>query len=207
MIDLSSFYFWILLFTVLVSYKAFKDRILFGKLLFNAYRVKQDNEWYRLLSHGLVHGDGMHLFFNMFVLYMFGGTVESSFVSFFGSSGRFLFLGMYVSALLVSTLVSLVKHQNNPTYNAVGASGAVSAVVFAFILINPTVKLGLFFIPPFIPGWIFGILYLMYSHYMGKKGMDNIGHEAHFYGALYGFVFPIILEPELFLRFLTEIGF
>lgn len=205
MIDIFSIHFAIILITVIVSYRAFSDRILFGKLMFNPYQVQHRNEWYRFFTHGLIHGDGMHLFFNMFVLYMFGGIVEESFLSIFGIKGGFWFVLMYVSALLISTSASFIKHKNNPSYNAVGASGAVSAIVFSFILMNPEVKLGLFFIPPFIPGWIFGILYLAYSHYMGKKGMDNIGHEAHFWGALYGFVFPLILEPELFQRFLDKI--
>jgi membrane associated rhomboid family serine protease len=204
MIDLFSVHIAILIITIIVSNKAFKDRILYGKLMFNAYQIQHRNEWYRFFSHGLVHGDVMHLGVNMFVLYMFGGYVEDVFKQHFENKGIFFFILMYVTALVVSTSASFLKHKNNPAYNAVGASGAVSAIVFSFILFNPDTLLYLFFVLP-IPGWLFGLLYLVYSHYMGKKGADNIGHEAHFWGALYGFVFPLILEPELFQRFLEKI--
>jgi membrane associated rhomboid family serine protease len=195
----------IILLTVLVSYQAFKDSVLFSKLMFNPYLIHHYKQLHRILTHGFVHADTPHLLFNMFSLYIFGEHIENVFIQFFGKIGLLYFVLLYLGGMIFSSFSSYIKYYNKPNYNAIGASGAVSAIVFAFILIYPTQKIGIFFIPPFIPGWIFGLLYLAYSHWMSKKQMDNIGHEAHFWGAVFGFLFTLLLKPSLFQHFINQV--
>ncbi len=186
----------------LVSIIAFGNHRLFDKLKFNATFIKEGREYYRFLSYGLIHADYIHLLVNMYVLYIFGSFVESVYIHLFGLKGIYFFILLYAGSLFIATAASYAKHQNNPWYNAVGASGAVSAIVFAYILINPLGGIGLVFIPSLrIPAFVFGILYLIYSAYMAKRGKDNIGHDAHFWGALAGFAFTAALKPALILRF------
>jgi membrane associated rhomboid family serine protease len=179
-----------------------------GKFRFNAYLIWQKRQIYRMFTYGLIHTDYWHLLFNMLTLYFFGDYVESCFRTVLGmGAGTITYIIMYVSALAVSTSVDLFRHKDNPGYNAVGASGAVSAVIFAAIFFNPTMRISLMFIPIPTPGWLFGILYLVYCFYMDRRGMDNIGHSAHFVGAVYGFMFPLMIRPsliEVFMRQLTN---
>ncbi|MBI2268916.1 MAG: rhomboid family intramembrane serine protease [Bacteroidetes bacterium] len=190
--------------TTLISISAFSNRDLFGKLLFNASAVYNHRQWYRLFSHGLVHADAGHLLLNMFVLFSFGTAIENHyFKAIFSQNASFVFALMYVTALPASTLYSYYKHKHNYAYNAVGASGAVSAVVFACILISPLSTLLVWFIP--VKAFIFGALYLAYSWYMGKKGTDNVGHDAHFWGAVYGIVFTAVLKPGLIMNFIYQL--
>jgi membrane associated rhomboid family serine protease len=140
----------------------------------------------------------------MFVLYFFGRAVESYFASWFGNKATFLFLLLYLGGVLVSNLYSLVRQRDNYYYNAIGASGAVSAVLFAFIFFNPWEKLYFFGLFP-IPGILFAAGYLIYSWYMSKRESDNVAHDAHFLGAVFGFVFPILIKPELFGRFIDHL--
>lgn len=191
--------------SALVSIIAFSNRILFDRLKFNAYFVTHSKEWYRTLTYGLIHANWMHLIINMYVLYSFGNVVEHFFGLLFFEKAQFYFVLMYVSSLAISVLPDLQKHKENPTYNAVGASGAVSAVVFASILFFPVGEIYLFFIPFGIPSFIFGAVYLIYSVYMAKKESDNIGHMAHFSGAVFGFIFPILFKPKLFILFFEQI--
>ena len=177
-----------------------------SKFRFNAYLVWQKRQIYRLFSYGLIHADYWHLLFNMLTLYFFGDLVEAYFcVSFGMKAGILIYVLMYVSALAVSTSVDLYRHKDNPGYNAVGASGAVAAVIFAAIFFNPTMRISLLFIPIPTPGWLFGILYLAYCFYMDRRGMDNIGHSAHFVGAVYGFLFPMMIKPSLIEVFTTQL--
>lgn len=186
--------------TVIVSLIAFNNREIFRRLAFNAYDIKHYKNSYRFLSYALIHADWIHLFINMMVLYSFGRVVEEYYAMLFGAKGILYFILLYVGGTALSTLPSYGKHKDDYTYTAVGASGAVSAVVFAFILFDPLGKLTLFPIPIGIPAIIFGVMYLLYSAYMGKKNIDNVGHDAHFWGAVFGFVFTIILKPELIVR-------
>ncbi len=165
---------------------------------FNAYLVWHKHQYYRMLTHGLVHADYWHLVFNMLTLYFFGDFVDACFQSVFDTgAGRAMYLTLYVTALAASSSVDLMRHKDNPGYNAIGASGAVSAVLFAAIFFNPTMKISLMFIPIPTPGWLFGILYLAYCFYMDKRGLDNIGHSAHFMGAVYGFLFPLLITKMI----------
>lgn len=190
----------LVLVTGVVSYLAFQRTELFYRLMFNPFQILQRREWYRLLSHGLVHADWVHLMVNMFVLWSFGQFVENRFQAMEAigkiGSARFTFLLFYASALVVSSLLTLYKHRNHYQYNSVGASGAVSAMVFCSILFEPSQLIYLFAILP-IPGWLFGFSYLAYSWYMGKKESDYINHDAHFVGAVYGLLFPLLLQPSL----------
>ena len=189
--------------TVLASYLAFQNHDLMEKLQFNAAKVIHQKQYYRLISHAFIHANWTHLFVNMFVLYFFGRGIEQYFGYFFGNRATAYFLLLYFGGVLASNIWSLIKHQNDYYYNAVGASGAVSALVFAFIFFNPWEKLLLFFIP--IPGILFAIGYLFYSYQMGKKSNDNVAHDAHLLGAIFGFVFPILIKPELFTQFIDQL--
>lgn len=193
--------------TVITSFKAMEDYSMKNKMMFNAYAIKKNKEWYRFFSSGLIHADWTHLFFNMFSLYMIGRYVEANYSQYnvFGGKGPLFYILLYVGGLIMSSLYSYEKHKNNMYYNALGASGAVSSVVFAFIILNPTARLGLFFIPPIIPAYIFGGIYLAAEYYLGKRGNTNIGHDAHFWGAIYGILFTIALKPSLFSRFIHQI--
>jgi len=191
--------------TVIVSISAFNNVELFSKLKFNAYQIKHSGEKWRFLSYALVHSGWMHLIINMYVLYSFGGVVESLFRSSFGAIGSLYYILLYVGGVLFSTVFDFGKHKDDIYYNAVGASGAVSAVVFSSILVYPAGSIFLFPIPFPLPSWVFGIAYLIYSAYMGKKGVDNIGHNAHFWGAIFGIVLTIILVPDVIQNFFSTI--
>lgn len=175
----------------------------FHKLKFNAYMIVHEKQHYRLLTSGFIHGSSWHLIFNMMTLYFFGYFVEDCFNAVFGAKGEFFYALMYLLAIAVSSISDLIKYKDNPEFNAIGASGAVSAIIFAAILFEPTMGIYLFFIPIPIPGYIFGPLYLIYCQYMAKKNIDNIGHSAHFWGAVFGFFFPILLQPSLIYYLLS----
>lgn len=196
----------ILAVTGLVSYKAFEDSSLKWRFMFNAYQIKERKEWYRFFSHGLIHADWMHLIFNAYVLFSFGKIVELTYLNIFGfGKGHLNYILLYVGGLAVSSFYSYAKHQDNPHYNALGASGAVSAVLFSFIAIYPSENLSLMFIPIPIKAWMMGGGYLLYSHFMAKKQMDNVGHDAHFWGAVFGFVVTFVFKPVLFSQFINQI--
>ena len=172
-------------------------------LMFNAYDVWHRHKWYKLFSNGLVHGGWGHLLFNMLTLYFFGTLVEQCFGAVFGSiTGGILYLVLYVSALAVSSIGDLIKYRDDWNYNAVGASGAVSAILFASILFEPKMGIYIYLIPIPIPGYIFAPLYLLYCWWAAKKNNDNIGHSAHFWGAVYGLLFPIVCHPAIINHFI-----
>ncbi len=191
----------------LVSLAAFQNRSLMAKLMFNAYLVKHSNEWYRVVTHAFIHSGWMHLFVNMWVLYIFGGMVEDAYSAYRGSMGTAGYIALYLGGILFATLPSYKRHQDNFNYNAVGASGAVAAVLFSAIYFAPTMNLYLMFIPIPIPAVIFGIGYLALEWYLDKKSNDNIAHDAHFWGAAFGFTFSVLMIPSQFGRFIDEILF
>ena len=196
----------ILAITCLVSAIALTNNELQNKLLFYPYGVETNRELYRYFTSGLVHGSWLHLGINMYVLFMFGQTVEKYYGFHFGSIGPYLYLLMYLGSLLISDIPTFFKHRNNPVYRSLGASGAVSGVVFSFILFDPNQSLMFIFLPIPIKAWILGILYLIYSVWAGKRQMDNINHDAHLYGALFGLTFTLALKPSLALDLLKHIG-
>ncbi|TRX70886.1 rhomboid family intramembrane serine protease [Carboxylicivirga sp. M1479] len=186
----------------LISIAGFSQPELLYKYQFNAWQIKNRKEYVRWISHGFFHGSWMHLLINMFVLWSFGGPVRQYFLVSLPGNSSIVFIFFFFSAIVISSIYSYLKEKNNYNYNAIGASGAVSAVVFASILYDPFRIIYLYFIP--IPGIVLGIGYLIYSRIMSKKNVDNIGHDAHFWGAVYGFIFPIILNPSLLIRFFNE---
>lgn len=190
--------------TVLVSYLAFQNTTLYSKLQFNAAKVVQEKQYYRLISHAFIHANWTHLGVNMFVLFFFGRNIEYYFDGYFGNKATVYYLLLYFGGILASNAWSLMKHRNNFYYNAVGASGAVSAILFAAIFFNPWEPLYLFAVIP-IPGILFAVGYLFYSYQKGKKGNDNVAHDAHLIGAVYGFIFPILLQPNLFGQFIDKL--
>ena len=193
---------WIIIgITAAVSYFAFQNSPLMDKLQFNAALIVHRKQYYRIISHAFVHVGWTHLLVNMMVLYFFGPHVEGYFRFEFEDRGTLFFLILYIGGIIISNAWSLIKHQDNYYYNAVGASGAVSSVLFTFIFSNPWEMLYLFAIIP-IPGILFAVGYLLYSYQMSRRESDNVAHDAHFLGAVYGFVFPIVLKPELFSRFI-----
>lgn len=190
---------------VLTSLVAFERGEIFNKLFFSPMQVLQ-GEWHRLIGHAFIHTSYLHLIVNMFVFYMFGRRVELFFYDEFGRpGGTLLFLLLYFGGLIVASLPSLVKHAKNPAYRAVGASGAVAAVLFAHILVHPANSLIVFPIPFPLPAFLFGILYVVYEHYMSKKEMDHIAHDAHLWGAIYGFAFTALCAPPLLKGFFITV--
>ena len=199
----------IIIITCVISYQAFNNPEMKAKLLFRPVDA-QRGEWYRFLSSGLIHADFMHLLINMYVLFVFGEVVEQIFTKIiFGDVwGRLAYIAFYMSAVVISSIPTYLRHQDNYAYSALGASGATSAIVFAFIITNPWSGLTLLFLPFFsIPALILGIVYIWYSSYMDKRGMDNIGHNAHLTGAIYGVVFTILaalLFQPFYLRMMLQ---
>jgi membrane associated rhomboid family serine protease len=181
----------IIITTAIVSFSAFGNDKVMNDLIFYPPAITANRQYYRFITSGFIHADIMHLAFNMLSLYFFAG-VETAFGEIFGNSGKLLYLSMYVLALIVSLLPTYAKNKNNYHYRSLGASGAVSAVIFAGIMIAPGLRMGFFIIPPVIPGFIFGPLYLLISAYMDRKGGDNINHSAHLWGALFGVTFMIV---------------
>lgn len=185
--------------TCLVSYQAFNNQELFEKLSFKPYKVVHNKEYYRLITNGFVHADWTHLFFNMLTLYFFGRTQEQIFTA---VNGEMSFILFYLLSIPASSLISLYQYKDDPRYSAIGASGAVNAILFSFILINPFSTIYAFFIP--IKAILFAILFLIYSSYMAKKNMDNIGHEAHISGAIFGVLFTILTLPNVINHFISQ---
>ena len=193
----------IILITSGVSFLAWNNKALYDKLIFNPYSIFHKNEWHRLFSSALLHADIPHLVINMFVLYSFGSFIEQVYAIYM-PGGIITYVVMYILSIAAANIKTLFENKNNVWYNAVGASGAVSAVVFAFVLVAPKEQIYFFGLLP-IPAFLYGLLYLVYSQYMAKKGNDNIGHDAHFFGAVFGFVFTGLLRPELFQLFIKQV--
>jgi len=203
----------IIIITCLVSVVAFSNQKILDDLIFWPPAISNRRQYYRFFTCGFIHADFVHLAFNMYSLYIFGVYVESKFILLFGDYGRLYYLLMYISALPICLLPTYAKNRENYYYKSLGASGAVSAVVFAFIFLEPLRDLGLVFLPPdfMIPGFIFGLIYLGISTYLDRKGGGSINHSAHIWGALYGIAFLIVFG-NIFGRykplesFIREIG-
>ncbi|WP_114777657.1 rhomboid family intramembrane serine protease [Botryobacter ruber] len=196
----------IIIVTVGISWYAWQNHDLMRNWIFEPYRVERDNSWHRFLTSGFLHADFTHLFFNMFTLYFFGSNVEYIFSYVFGPTvGILLYLLLYLGAIVVSDIPTYIKHRHDPGYRALGASGGVAAVVFASILFFPTDDICLYALLC-IPGFILGILYIIYSYYQGKRMGDNINHDAHLFGALYGFILSLALVPKAGPLFIEQIS-
>lgn len=186
----------IFIFTVITSLYAFYDTSIYGKFMLHPYNVSKGRGIYTLITSGLIHADWAHLFFNMFTFVAFAFTLEKL-------MGHWQFGVLYVVALIVSDLPTVFKHKNDFHYHSLGASGAISAVLFSYILFSPLSKLYLMFIPIGIPAIIFGVLYLIYCAYASKNSRDNINHDAHFFGALAGLILTVLLIQGIIPHFIS----
>lgn len=185
--------------TIAVSLLAFSNDSIYHKFMLHPYSVTRGEGAYTVVTSGFIHKDWMHLFFNMWSFYIFAFILEKYI-------GHWQFAVLYMVCLLFSDLPTIAKHKNDYGYRSLGASGAISGVVFSFILFEPLTKIGIMFIPIGIPAFIFGILYLFYCWYASKQSRDQINHDAHFFGALCGIMVTIILYHPIVPHFLNQLG-
>lgn len=186
--------------TCVVSFLGFKDGRIIDKLIFWPPAIRERREYYRFVSHGLIHADGQHLLFNMFTLYFFGRYFESFLAGRVGTVGYLIF---YAIAIVVAIIPTYYQNLNNRQYRSLGASGAVSAVLFAFILLNPWSLIFIFFIP--CPAIIYGVAYIAYTIWMERQRRDNINHSAHLWGAIYGMIITVAVEPSVLGAFVQKL--
>ncbi len=207
------------------SLYCFYDRNALYKYLFHPYSIKRNNEHYRFLTHAFIHGDTMHLFLNVFSLWMFGYAVEEIYYvniflddPFHASEeeqmhaiklARLAYIGLFTGGIYAASITEYFKHRNNPSYSSLGASGAIEAIIFSFIIIQPFQTLYLFVLP--MPAWLLGVVFLAGSYYLSKRktgnpDADRVGHEAHFWGAIFGIIYTICLKPSLLTQFFSTIS-
>lgn len=196
----------LIILTAGISIYAWSNQDLMQKWIFHPYSVRKRHEYYRFVTSGFLHADWTHLLFNMFSFYMFAQVVEQVFIGIHGPEvGIALFLLVYLGGIVVSDIYTFLKEHKNFNYHSLGASGGVSAIIFSSILLNPLTKIIIFPIPVGIPGFIFGGLYLLYSYYQAKRMGDNVNHDAHFYGAIFGFLVTFLLVPGALGNFIQQI--
>lgn len=195
----------IIFITVFASFYAWNNPAVQSGWMMNPYSIDKRNQYYRFLTSGFIHADMMHLGFNMFTFFFFGSNIERIFTLYFQGTGKIYFVMLYVLGIVISDIPSFLKNRNNYAYNALGASGGVAAVVFANILFNPLNKICLYGIFC-LPGFVIGSLYIVYSATMAKNQGDNINHDAHLYGALFGILFSIAIYPEVVLSFFNQLA-
>ena len=187
--------------TVLVSWLAFNNHRLLDRLMLWPPAIDRQHQYDRLLTHGFVHADWQHLLFNMITLYFFGRAVEGVFTDLIGAVGFLLF---YLSAILVAILPTYLRHRHDSRYRSLGASGAVSAVLFAYVLLAPWSLIFVFVLP--VPAILYAVFYVGYSIWMDRQGNDNVNHSAHLGGAGYGVLFTLVMEPRVFPYFLQQLS-
>jgi len=187
----------IFVFTLITSIYAFNDNQLFGKFMLHPYSIAKGNKLYTFITSGLIHADWMHLFFNMFTFFFFAFTLETMI-------GHWQFALLYIISLILSDIPTAIRHKNDYRYSSLGASGAISGVLFSYILFEPLTLLRVMFIP--MPAIVFGVLYLIYCMYMSKNSRDSINHDAHFFGALTGLILTVILVPGVIPHFIGELS-
>ena len=192
----------IIFITGLISIIGFRQSRVIDELIFWPPAISKKNQYYRFITCGLIHADYMHLIFNMVTLYFFGTIMEAHYQGELGLQ-KWYYLALYIGALIVSNIPTYMKHRNDDEYRSLGASGAVSAVLFAFILLSPWQQIIVIVFP--VPAIIYGVLFLVYSAYMSRKGGDHVNHDAHFYGALFGILFTIAVRPDVIDIFWNEL--
>ncbi len=180
-------------------YGLYGNRNVIDNLMLHPYSINRGKKYFTILGSGIVHADLNHLLFNMLSFFFFAFTLERI-------TGSLFFGLLYILSLLISDLPSIIKHKNNPDYYSLGASGAISAVIFSYILFDPLTKFYLFFIPIGIPAYIFGVLYLAYCAYAARQTGDHINHDAHFYGALSGLFITILFHKGILSNFIQTIS-
>ncbi|MVZ61819.1 rhomboid family intramembrane serine protease [Sphingobacterium humi] len=190
--------------TIGLSIYVFSNPQWYGRLMLHPYSVYRDkSKWYLVLTSGLIHKDWMHLLFNMITFYYFGFGLEATFVQISGPLGHLWFALLYIVALVLSDIATIIQNKDNYGYHSLGASGAISAVLFSYILFDPKMLLGIFMIIP-MPAYIFAVLYLGYCIWASKNASDGINHDAHLFGALTGILFTLILYPWIFKHFVSQ---
>jgi membrane associated rhomboid family serine protease len=192
----------IIIITSIITLAGFKNGKVVDELIFWPPAISKKHQYYRFITCGLIHADYMHLIFNMLTLYFFGTIMEAHYQGELGLQ-KYYYLALYIGALIVSNIPTYLKHRNDEDYRSLGASGAVSAVLFAFILLRPWQQIIVMIIP--VPAIIYGGLFLFYSAYMSRKGGDHVNHDAHFYGALFGILFTIAVRPDVINIFWNEL--
>jgi membrane associated rhomboid family serine protease len=202
--------------TVAISAYAWSNDDLMESWILRPYRMARDqSQFYRFLTSGFLHSDWGHLLFNMIAFYSFGGLVLDVLANgtnaqgidgFGGTGGIWRFLVLYLGGIIVSDIPTYFRHRDDRNYGSLGASGGVASVLFAGVIFAPLNKIYMMFIPVGIPGFIFGFLYLLYSYYQGRRRGDNINHDAHFYGALYGVVLTLVFVPVAGIEFVRQIS-
>jgi len=197
---------------IIFSLYCFNDKEAMGKYLFHPYSIKHHGEHYRFLTHAFIHGDLIHLAFNVLAFFSFGIVLEEDF---FGNPdifdpplGKLYYILLFTGGIYAASITEYFRNKNNPDYSSLGASGAISSILFCFIMVSPLSKISFFFIP--IQGWIAGILLLGVSYYLIKRKKtgtysDNISHESHFWGALFGVAFILAVKPVLAKYFLAQV--
>lgn len=186
--------------TVLVSWLAFSNMPLLERLILWPPAIRRRHQYDRLITHGFVHADFQHLLFNMMTLYFFGRLIEQFYADYIGHVGFALF---YLSALVVAILPTYLRHIDDPGYRSLGASGAVSAILFAFIILQPWAMIYVFVVP--VPAILYGVMYVVYSIWMDRQGRGNVNHSAHLWGAGYGVLFTLLMEPRVGPVFLERV--
>ena len=184
----------IIIVTCIITLAGFRNGRVVDELIFWPPSINKKHQYYRFITCGLIHADYMHLIFNMLTLYFFGTFMEAHYQGELGLQ-KWYYLALYIGALIVSNIPTYLKHRNDYNYRSLGASGAVSAVLFAFILLYPWQRIVVLVFP--VPAIVYGVLFLVYSAYMSRKGGDNVNHDAHFYGALFGILFTIAVSPNV----------
>ena len=198
----------ILAITALTSWQGFNKPALLDQFVLHPYRVKYENQWYRLVTHAFIHANFTHLALNLFVLWQFGMVVQNHLVQNVSEAliplpGSYNFFMLYTGGVLFAAIPAMIKHTDNPAYRSLGASGAVSAVLISYILLFPTAKLLLFFVIP-MPAFLAGALFFIYEHQMGKRGGTGIAHDAHLWGGIYGMLFTFAADQHVGHRFVAE---
>ncbi len=193
--------------TVAVSFYAYEKRDLFERLMFKPYIVRNNSkESFRLFTHAFIHADIFHLVFNMIVLYYYGEPLEKYFLVAYGKLGYYYFILLYFGGILFATLPGMINHKNNSTYASLGASGGTSALVFSFIALQPMKPGPAFFMLPIaMPAIIFGIVFIGLEYFLMKRGGTGVAHNAHIFGALYGFAFTLLIDHDNLLRFIAQL--
>ena len=195
----------IIIFTALISYQGFSKYEVINRLKHYPAREFESKEYYRLLTSGFVHADWTHLLVNMFVLYSFGNYIESFIVNEFGNTqGRIIYLLLYLLNIIIANIPTTIKNSHNPGFSSIGASGAVSGIIFIFILLQPWSILYLFFIIP-VPAIIAGVAYLIYSSWAARQEHGRLDHLAHFGGAIAGMLMISLLKPSILSHFLYKL--
>ena len=190
--------------TVVTSIYGWNNPQIQQKWMFNPFIVHNARQYYRFLSSGFIHSNTVHLLFNMIALFFFGSVIERIYIDIFGVLGIVLYLITYLVGIIVANIKTFIKYKDASYYNSLGASGGVASILFASILYRPTSSICLYF-AICIPAFILGALYLIYTYYSGKRSSDNINHDAHLYGALFGIFFTILLRPVVVLEFIERI--